>query len=65
MTVLTTLRDPDYLTARRTELRRRPFSFDGVELSLLVVVIVCWEVTLSTGQERDCWATRSGVCRRW
>ena len=48
-----TLRDPDYLTAQRAELRRRPFSFDGVGLSLLVVVIVCWEVVLSKGQEWD------------
>ena len=48
-----TLRDPDYLTAQRTELRKRPFSFDGVGLSLLVIVIVCWEVTLSKGQEWD------------
>jgi MFS transporter, DHA2 family, multidrug resistance protein len=30
-----------------------PFSFDGVGLSLLVIVIVCWEVTLSKGQEWD------------
>lgn len=29
-------RDPDYLTAQRSELRKRPFSFDGVGLSLLV-----------------------------
>src|SRR5277367_2976372 len=48
-----TLRDPDYLTAQRMELRKRPFSFDGVGLSLLVTVIVCWEVTLSKGQEWD------------
>jgi DHA2 family multidrug resistance protein len=48
-----TLRDPDYLTAQRTELRKRPFHFDGVGLSLLVVVIVCWEVMLSKGQEWD------------
>jgi DHA2 family multidrug resistance protein len=48
-----TLRDPDYLTAQRMELRKRPFSFDGVGLSLLVIVIVCWEVTLSKGQEWD------------
>ena len=48
-----TLRDPDYLTAQRKELRKRPFSFDGVGLSLLVIVIVCWEVTLSKGQEWD------------
>src|SRR5208337_43975 len=39
-----TLRDPDYLTAQRLELRRRPFSFDGIGLSLLVIVMVCWEV---------------------
>src|SRR4029077_6900748 len=48
-----TLRDPDYLTAQRMELRRRPFSFDGIGLSLLVLVVVCWEVTLSKGQEWD------------
>ena len=48
-----TLRDPDYITAQRMELRRRPFSFDGVGLSLLVVVMVCWEVMLSKGQEWD------------
>jgi MFS transporter, DHA2 family, multidrug resistance protein len=48
-----TLRDPDYLTAQRMELRKRPFSFDGVGLSLLVVVMVCWEVVLSKGQEWD------------
>jgi DHA2 family multidrug resistance protein len=48
-----TLRDPDYLTAHRMELRKKPFSFDGVGLSLLVIVIVCWEVMLSKGQEWD------------
>jgi DHA2 family multidrug resistance protein len=48
-----TLKDPDHLTAQREVLRRRPFSFDGVGLSLLVIVIVCWEVTLSKGQEWD------------
>src|SRR5580693_5294227 len=48
-----TLKDPDYLTAQRAELRKRPFSFDGVGLSLLVIVNVCWEVMLSKGQEWD------------
>ena len=48
-----TLRDPEYLAAQRKELRKQPFSFDGVGLSLLVIVIVCWEVTLSKGQEWD------------
>jgi DHA2 family multidrug resistance protein len=47
------LRDPDYLTAQRTELQRRPFSFDGVGLALLVLVVICWEVMLSKGQEWD------------
>src|SRR6202007_2580263 len=48
-----TLRDPDYITVQRTALRKQPFSFDGVGLSLLVIVIVCWEVVLSKGQEWD------------
>ncbi len=47
------LRDPDYLVAQRTELRKRPFNFDSIGLSLLVIVIVCWEVMLSKGQEWD------------
>jgi MFS transporter, DHA2 family, multidrug resistance protein len=48
-----TLRDPDYLIAQRMKLRGKPLSFDGVGLSLLVIVIVCWEVMLSKGQEWD------------
>ena len=48
-----TLRDPDYLIAQRMELRRRPLSFDGIGLSLLVIVVICWEVMLSKGQEWD------------
>ena len=48
-----TLRDPDYLIAQRKALLKKPFSFDGIGLSLLVIVIVCWEVTLSKGQEWD------------
>jgi MFS transporter, DHA2 family, multidrug resistance protein len=47
------LRDPDYLTKQRAELKRQPFSFDSIGLSLLVIVIVCWEVMLSKGQEWD------------
>jgi MFS transporter, DHA2 family, multidrug resistance protein len=47
------LRDPDYVVAQRRELRKRPFRFDSIGLSLLVVVIVCWEVVLSKGQEWD------------
>jgi DHA2 family multidrug resistance protein len=47
------LQDPDYLTKQRAELKRRPFSFDAIGLSLLVIVMVCWEVMLSKGQEWD------------
>jgi DHA2 family multidrug resistance protein len=47
------LRDPDYLVKERAELRRRPFHFDSIGLSLLVIVMVCWEVMLSKGQEWD------------
>jgi MFS transporter, DHA2 family, multidrug resistance protein len=49
----TFLRDPDYLTKERAELKRRPFSFDTIGLSLLVIVMVSWEVMLSKGQEWD------------
>jgi DHA2 family multidrug resistance protein len=48
-----TLRDPEYLTAQRAEMSKRPFSFDGVGLSLLVIAMVSWEVMLSKGQEWD------------
>jgi MFS transporter, DHA2 family, multidrug resistance protein len=47
------LRDPDYLTKEREELKKRPFHFDSIGLSLLVVVMVSWEVMLSKGQEWD------------
>src|ERR1700709_2680787 len=36
-----TLRDPDYLTQERMELRKQPFSFDGIGLALLVIVVIC------------------------
>ena len=48
-----TLRDPEYLVAQRMKLRRQPISFDGVGLSLLAMVMICWEVMLSKGQEWD------------
>ncbi len=47
------LRDPDYLVAQRAELRKQPFRFDSIGFSLLVIVMVCWEVMLSKGQEWD------------
>jgi DHA2 family multidrug resistance protein len=48
-----TLRDPDYLVEQRRKLLKQKLNFDGIGLSLLVIVIVCWEVTLSKGQEWD------------
>jgi MFS transporter, DHA2 family, multidrug resistance protein len=47
------LRDPDYLTKQRLELRKQPFRFDSVGLTLLVIVMVSWEVMLSKGQQWD------------
>ena len=47
------LRDPAYLVSQRLELRKRPFQFDSIGLSLLVIVMVSWEVMLSKGQEWD------------
>lgn len=47
------LRDPDYLTEQRRELRKQPVRFDSLGLSLLVIVMVSWEVMLSKGQEWD------------
>ena len=47
------LRDPDYLVEQRRELRRQPLRFDSIGLSLLVIVMVSWEVMLSKGQEWD------------
>jgi DHA2 family multidrug resistance protein len=47
------LSDPEYLIAERRELRKRPFQFDSIGLSLLVIVMVSWEVMLSKGQEWD------------
>jgi DHA2 family multidrug resistance protein len=47
------LREPDYLITQRLELKKKPFHFDSAGLSLLVIVMVCWEVMLSKGQEWD------------
>jgi MFS transporter, DHA2 family, multidrug resistance protein len=47
------LSDPDYLQQARAELRKRPLQFDAIGLGLLVVMMVCWEVVLSKGQEWD------------
>ena len=47
------LQDPDYLVKERVELRKQPLRFDGLGLTLLVIVMVSWEVVLSKGQEWD------------
>jgi DHA2 family multidrug resistance protein len=45
--------DPDYLKKERAELRRRPLNFDYLGLGLLALVMSCWEIMLSKGQEWD------------
>jgi DHA2 family multidrug resistance protein len=45
--------DPDYLKKGRAELRRQPFYFDYIGLGLLALVMSCWEIMLSKGQEWD------------
>jgi MFS transporter, DHA2 family, multidrug resistance protein len=47
------LKDPDYLVKQRIELNKQPLRFDSLGLSLLVIVMVSWEVMLSKGQEWD------------
>ena len=47
------LDDPDYLKQERAELKKQPLHFDLLGLGLLAVAMVCWEVTLSKGQEWD------------
>ncbi len=47
------LRDPDYLVAEREALKKKPFQFNSIGLSLLVLVMISWEVMLSKGQEWD------------
>ena len=45
--------DPDYLKKERAELRRRPLNFDYIGLGLLALMMSCWEILLSKGQEWD------------
>ncbi|QDV39405.1 DHA2 family efflux MFS transporter permease subunit [Tautonia plasticadhaerens] len=45
--------DPDYLKEGRAELRRRPVPFDAIGLGLLVLIMSCWEILLSKGQQWD------------
>ena len=45
--------DPDYLKQERAELSRQPLNFDYIGLGLLVLIMSCWEIMLSKGQELD------------
>jgi DHA2 family multidrug resistance protein len=45
--------DPEYLQKERAELRRRPLNFDYIGLGLLALIMSCWEIMLSKGQEWD------------
>ena len=58
--------DPDYLKQERAELKKKPLNFDYIGLGLLVVIMSCWEIMLSKGQEEWDWleAIRPGGCRR-
>jgi DHA2 family multidrug resistance protein len=47
------VQDPEYLQKERAELRRRPLNFDYIGLGLLALVMSCWEIMLSKGQEWD------------
>jgi DHA2 family multidrug resistance protein len=45
--------DPDYLKRERAGFRGKPLNFDTIGLSLLVLVMCCWEIMLSKGKEWD------------
>jgi DHA2 family multidrug resistance protein len=45
--------DPAYLKKEHAELSRRPLNFDYIGLGLLALMMSCWEILLSKGQEWD------------
>jgi MFS transporter, DHA2 family, multidrug resistance protein len=45
--------DPDYLKQERKQLLRKPLNFDYIGLGLLALMMSCWEIMLSKGQEWD------------
>ncbi len=63
--------DPVYLKRERAELRRQPFHFDYIGLGLLALVMSCWEIMLSKGQEWDwlgdpfCACRHCSACLLW
>ena len=52
--------DPDSLKKERAELRKRPRNFDYIGLGLLVLIMSCWEIMLSKGQQWDWYADPFG-----
>src|SRR5947209_103137 len=53
LAALPTIEDPGYLKKEREALRGKPLNFDYIGLGLLSLVMACWEVVLSKGQEWD------------
>src|SRR4051794_35684973 len=51
--------DPDYLKEQRAEARKKPLHFDFIGMGLLVLIMSCWEVMLSKGQQWDWYADPS------
>ncbi len=45
--------DPDYIKQEVAEYRRKPLNFDFIGLAVLSLVMSCWEIMLSKGQEWD------------
>jgi len=45
--------DPDYLKQETADLKKKPLNFDYIGLGLLALVMSCWEIMLSKGQEWD------------
>jgi DHA2 family multidrug resistance protein len=45
--------DPDYLKQQRADLARQGLNLDFIGFGLLALVMACWEVVLSKGQEWD------------
>ena len=50
---LPTVEDPDYIKKEFAGRRGKPLNFDYIGLGLLTLVMACWEITLSKGQEWD------------
>jgi MFS transporter, DHA2 family, multidrug resistance protein len=48
-----TVEDPAYIKAERESHRGKPLNFDYIGLGLLTLVMACWEIALSKGQEWD------------